>query len=63
MARLGMALLHAPGHSPYSVAEQAVTLLLGLIRHLPEANQRVHMGNFSIDGLIGNDLHGKTVGA
>lgn len=62
IADLGMTLLYAPGHSPYSVAEQAVTLLLGLIRHLPEASQRVHTGNFSIDGLIGNDLHGKTVG-
>lgn len=62
MAQEGMTLLHVPGHSPYSVAEQAVALLLGLIRHLPEASQRVQLGNFSIDGLTGNDLHGKTVG-
>ncbi|WP_460959640.1 2-hydroxyacid dehydrogenase [Spirosoma litoris] len=62
LADLGMTLLHAPGHSPYSVAEQAVTLLLGLIRHLPEASCRVRQGNFTIDGLMGNDLYGKTVG-
>ncbi|WP_020597646.1 2-hydroxyacid dehydrogenase [Spirosoma panaciterrae] len=59
---LNMKLLHVPGHSPYSVAEQAVTLLLGMIRHLPEAHNRVRAGNFSIDGLMGYDLHGKTVG-
>ncbi|WP_405519853.1 NAD(P)-dependent oxidoreductase [Spirosoma sp. KNUC1025] len=62
VADLGITLLQVPGHSPYSVAEQAVTLLLGLVRHLPEANHRVRTGNFAIDGLMGNDLHGKTVG-
>ncbi|GAB4020185.1 2-hydroxyacid dehydrogenase [Spirosoma koreense] len=62
MADLNMTLLNVPGHSPYSVAEQAVTLLLGLLRHLPEASLRVRRGNFAIDGLVGNDLHGKTVG-
>lgn len=59
---LEMTLLHIPGHSPYSVAELAVTLVLGLVRHLPEASQRVRTGNFALDGLMGNDLHGKTVG-
>jgi D-lactate dehydrogenase len=44
------------------VAEQSVALLLVLVRHLPEAHDRVRAGNFSIDGLMGNDLHGKTVG-
>lgn len=59
---LGMTLLHLPGYSPYSVAEQAVALLLGLVRHLPDAHRRVQAGNFSINGLMGFDLHGKTVG-
>jgi D-lactate dehydrogenase len=59
---LGMRLISVPGYSPYSVAEHAVALLMGLIRHLPEAHQRVNVGNFAIDGLIGMDLHGKTVG-
>lgn len=62
MNDLGMRLLHVPGYSPYSVAEQSVALLLGLVRHLPEAHERVRAGNFSIDGLMGFDLHGKTVG-
>ncbi|RYF60908.1 MAG: 2-hydroxyacid dehydrogenase, partial [Cytophagaceae bacterium] len=62
MADLDMTLLHVPGYSPYSVAEQSVALLLGLVRHLPEAHNRVKAGNFAIDGLMGNDLHGKTVG-
>ncbi|CCH00899.1 D-isomer specific 2-hydroxyacid dehydrogenase NAD-binding protein [Fibrella aestuarina BUZ 2] len=59
---LGMTLLHVPGYSPHSVAEQAVALLLGLIRHVPDAHQRVLRGDFRIDGLTGTDLHGKTVG-
>lgn len=62
MTRLGMTLLQMPGYSPYSVAEHALALLLGLIRHLPEAIQRVGAGNFAIDGLVGTELHGKTVG-
>lgn len=62
LSDLGMTLLHVPGYSPYSVAEQGVTLLMGLLRHLPEASNRVRNGNFSIDGLMGSDLHGKTVG-
>lgn len=59
---LGMTLLRVPGYSPYAVAEQAVALLLGLVRHIPEANRRVLAGNFTIDGLVGSTLHGKKVG-
>lgn len=59
---LGMTLLRVPGYSPYAVAEQAVALLLGLVRHIPEANRRVLAGNFTIDGLIGSTLHGKKIG-
>lgn len=62
MAELNMTLLHVPGYSPYAVAEQAVTLILGFVRHLTEAHDRVREGNFAIDGLMGRDLHGKTVG-
>ncbi len=62
MHELGMTLLHVPGYSPYSVAEQGVALLLGLVRHLCDAHRRVQAGNFSINGLMGFDLHGKTVG-
>lgn len=62
MFDLQMTLLHVPGYSPYSVAEQGVALLMGLLRHISEAHQRVQSGDFSIDGLMGSDLHGKTVG-
>lgn len=62
MEELGITLLHVSGNEPYSVAEQTVALLLGMMRYLPEANRRVRTGNFSIDGLTGNELHGKVVG-
>jgi D-lactate dehydrogenase len=51
-----------PAYSPYAVAEHAVGLILTLNRHLHRAYARVRDGNFSLDGLLGFDLHGKTVG-
>ncbi|GAA5121656.1 2-hydroxyacid dehydrogenase [Luteolibacter yonseiensis] len=51
-----------PAYSPHAVAEHAVALLLCLNRHVHKAYNRVREGNFSIDGLMGEDLHGKTVG-
>lgn len=51
-----------PGYSPYAVAEFAVGLLLSLNRKIHRSYLRVHEFNFSIDGLVGFDLHGKTVG-
>lgn len=59
---LGLTVLNVPGYSPASVAEHALGLLLALLRHLPEAHRRVRAGNFSLDGLTGTTLHGKTVG-
>src|SRR4029453_19173488 len=51
-----------PASSPYAVAEHAVALLLALNRKIPRANNRVHDLNFSLNGLVGFDLHGKTAG-
>ena len=51
-----------PAYSPYAVAEHAVALLLALNRKIPRANNRVHDLNFSLNGLVGFDLHGKTAG-
>lgn len=51
-----------PGYSPYAVAEFAVGLLLTLNRKIHRASARVRELNFSLDGLVGFDLHGKTVG-
>ncbi|MGA0558851.1 2-hydroxyacid dehydrogenase [Larkinella sp. VNQ87] len=57
-----LTVLHVPGYSPYSVAEHAVALLMSFVRQIPQAYTRVQQGNFSINGLTGQDLHGKTVG-
>ncbi len=59
---LGMHVVNVPAYSPYAVAEHALGLMLALNRHIPEANNRVHSGNFAINGLKGFDMHGKTAG-
>jgi D-lactate dehydrogenase len=60
--RLGLGVVRVPEYSPHAVAEHAVALLLALNRKLTRANHRIREGNFSLDGLVGFDLHGKTVG-
>lgn len=59
---LGLAVTRVPAYSPHAVAEHAVALLLALNRKIPRANNRVHDLNFSLHGLVGFDLHGKTAG-
>src|SRR6187397_2789666 len=59
---LGFSVTRVPAYSPYAVAEHAVALLLALNRKIPRANNRVHDQNFSLQGLVGFDLHGKTAG-
>ncbi|RYH14620.1 MAG: 2-hydroxyacid dehydrogenase [Alphaproteobacteria bacterium] len=59
---LGFSVTRVPAYSPYAVAEHAVALLLALNRKIPRANNRVHDLNFSLAGLVGFDLHGKTAG-
>lgn len=59
---LGIAATRVPAYSPHAVAEHAVALLLALNRKIPRANNRVHDLNFSLAGLVGFDLHGKTAG-
>ncbi len=59
---LGFQIARVPAYSPYAVAEHTVALLLAVNRHVHKAYNRVREGNFSIDGLMGTDLHGKTVG-
>lgn len=60
--RLGMTVLRVPAYSPYSVAEYAVGLMLTLNRKYHRAYARVREQNFSLDGLMGFDMHGKVVG-
>ena len=59
---LGLLVARVPAYSPHAVAEHAVALLLCLNRHVHKAYNRVREGNFSIDGLIGSDVHGTTIG-
>lgn len=57
-----LTVVRVPKYSPYAVAEFAVSLILSLNRKIHEAHQRVQKHNFSLDGLLGFDLHGKVVG-
>jgi D-lactate dehydrogenase len=59
---LKLAVTRVPAYSPYAVAEHAVGLLLTLNRRIHRANNRVRDLNFSLNGLVGFDLHGKTAG-
>lgn len=58
----GIRVLRVTVYSPYSVAEFAVGLLLTLNRRIHRAYERTRGGNFELDGLMGFDLHGRTVG-
>jgi D-lactate dehydrogenase len=60
--RLGIAVVRVTDYSPYSVAEFAVGLLQAVNRKIARASVRTREGNFDLDGLMGFDLHGKTVG-
>lgn len=60
--QLGIAVTRVPAYSPHAVAEHAVALLLTLNRKIHRAHNRVREFNFSLAGLVGFDLHGKTVG-
>lgn len=59
---LGIKVARVPAYSPYAVAEHAVGLILTLNRKYHKAYNRVREGDFSLGGLLGFDLHGKTVG-
>lgn len=54
--------MHVPSYSPYAVAEHAAALMLSLNRKIHKAYCRTRDGNFSINGLLGFDMHGKTAG-
>lgn len=61
-AELGIKVVRVSAYSPYSVAEHAVGLILMLNRKLYRAYNRVRDDNFALDGLLGFDLRGRTVG-
>jgi D-lactate dehydrogenase len=61
-AELSITVVRVPAYSPYAVAEHAAALILSLNRKLHRAYARVREMNFALDGLLGFDLHGKTIG-
>lgn len=58
----GITVVRVPAYSPFAVAEYTVALMLSLNRKIPRATWRTRDGNFSLHGLLGFDMHGKTVG-
>ncbi|PHQ37127.1 2-hydroxyacid dehydrogenase [Rhodopirellula bahusiensis] len=61
-AKLGVRVVRVPRYSPYAVAEHTIGLILTLNRKIHKAYNRVRENNFSIDGFLGFDLHGRTFG-
>jgi D-lactate dehydrogenase len=59
---LGIPVARVPAYSPQAVAEHTVALILALNRKIYRAYRQVREGNFSLEGLVGFNLHGKTVG-
>lgn len=59
---LGLHVSRVPAYSPEAVAEHTLALVMTLNRHTHRAYNRVREGNFMLDGLLGFNLHGKTVG-
>ena len=60
--QLGLKVVNVPEYSPYAIAEHGVAMLLMLNRHLYEAQLKIQTQDFRLDGLVGFDLKGKTVG-
>lgn len=54
--------VRVPAYSPYAVAEYSLALMLSLNRKIHRAYWRTRDGNFSLNGLLGFDMHGKTIG-
>jgi D-lactate dehydrogenase len=59
---LGITVVRVPAYSPYATAEHSIALMLALNRKIVRANARTREGNFSIEGLLGFDMHAKTAG-
>lgn len=60
--QLGLSVVRVPAYSPHAVAEHALALILTLNRRTHRAFNRTREGDFSLHGLTGFDLHGKSVG-
>lgn len=60
--RFNLQVVRVPAYSPYAIAEHTIGLILALNRKIHRAYTRVRDGNLSLEGLVGFDLNGKTVG-
>ncbi len=60
--KLGLSVVRVPAYSPYAVAEHSLALIMTLNRKIHKAYNRIRDDNFSLEGLIGFDIHTKTVG-
>lgn len=60
--RLGIGVVRVPAYSPHATAEHTVALMLALNRKTHRAYNRVREGNFALEGLLGFDMYGRTVG-
>jgi len=61
-ADLGMTVVRVPAYSPHAVAEHALGMILALNRKIHRSYARVREGNFALEGLLGFDLNGRTIG-
>lgn len=59
---LNIKVANVPAYSPFAVAEHAVAMMMALNRKLIQADGRIKRHDFTLDGLTGFDMHGKTVG-
>ncbi|MGL6163290.1 MAG: 2-hydroxyacid dehydrogenase, partial [Aeromonas veronii] len=59
---LGLKVVRVPAYSPEATAEHAVGMMMCLNRRIHKAYQRTRDANFSLEGLVGFNMHGKTVG-
>ena len=60
--KLTLPVCRVPEYSPYAIAEHACALILDLNRNIHRAHNRIRENDYSLDGLLGFDLHGKNVG-
>ena len=60
--QFGLTVVRVPRYSPHAIAEHCVGLVLSLNRNIHRAYNRVRDNNFALTGLLGFDIHGRTVG-
>ena len=59
---LGFTVVRVPAYSPHAVSEHVIAILMALYRTTHRSHNRVREGNFSLEGMVGHEVYGKTVG-